>query len=126
MTIHEASERYTIPMEVLRAYESWGLCGAVKKVLGDWQYDDEDLERLSLILTLHDIGFTAEETETYMRLLLESPERGDERLRMLNAKRSAALDDIHFRERQLMRLDDLRHEIESHGGCAARERSHQR
>ena len=29
MTIDEASERYQIPMEVLKEYESWGLCGAV-------------------------------------------------------------------------------------------------
>ena len=71
MTILEASERYQIPLEILREYERWGLCGAVKQVMGEWQYDDQDLERLSLILTLHDIGFTSEEVETYMRLLLE-------------------------------------------------------
>lgn len=34
MTIYEASERYNIPLEILREYESWGLCGAVKKVMG--------------------------------------------------------------------------------------------
>ena len=33
MTIQEASERYQIPMHILREYESWGLCGAVKKVM---------------------------------------------------------------------------------------------
>lgn len=115
MTMEEASERYHIPEAVLREYESWGLCGAVKKVMGAWQYDDEDLERLSLILTLHDIGFTSEEVETYLRLLLEGQESGRERLRMLNKKRAAALDEIHFRERQLIRLDDLRHEIEKYG-----------
>ena len=115
MTMEEASERYGIPVSVLREYESWGLCGAVKKVMGAWQYDDEDLERLSLILTLHDIGFTAGEVETYMRLLLEAPESGQARLRMLNRKRNAALDEIHFRERQLMRLDNLRHELEQQG-----------
>ena len=115
MTKEEASERYHIPVEILRTYESWGLCGAVKKVMGAWQYDDEDLERLSLILTLHDVGFTAEEVETYMRLLLEAPGSDQARLRMLNEKRSAALDEIHFRERQLLRLDDLRHELETHG-----------
>lgn len=71
MTIQAASERYQIPMNVLREYESWGLCGAVKKVMGAWQYDDSDLERLSVIMTLHDIGFCTEEVETYMRLLLE-------------------------------------------------------
>lgn len=30
MTIDEASERYNIPMKILREYEEWGLCGAVK------------------------------------------------------------------------------------------------
>lgn len=57
MTINEASERYHIPLEILQEYERWGLCGAVKKVMGAWQYDDTDLERLSMIMTLHDIGF---------------------------------------------------------------------
>ena len=116
MTILEASERYQIPMHILREYESWGLCGAVKKVMGAWQYDDTDLERLSLIMTLHDIGFTREEVEVYMRLLLEQTRTEGQRLRMLEAKRAAALDEIHFRERQLQRLDYLRHEIRSAQG----------
>lgn len=112
MTIREASERYQIPLHILKEYESWGLCGAVKKVMGAWQYDDEDLERLSLIMSLHDIGFTGQEVETYMRLLLERRDGDRGRLRMLNQKRSAALDEIHFRERQLQRLDYLRYEIQ--------------
>ena len=111
MTIQEASERYQIPMHILREYESWGLCGAVKKVMGDWQYDDTDLERLSIIMTLHDIGFTSGEVETYMRLLLEQEGTDRARLRMLDEKRRATLDDIHFREKQLERLDYLRHEL---------------
>lgn len=111
MTIQEASERYQIPMHILQEYESWGLCGAVKKVVGDWQYDDTDLNRLSTIMTLHDIGFTSSEVEVYMRLLLDGKPSGTQRLRMLEEKRSAALDEIHFKERQLLRLDSLRHEI---------------
>lgn len=111
MTRQEASERYRIPVHILREYESWGLCGVVKKVMGDWQYDDTDLERLSTIMTLHDIGFTSVEVEAYMRLLLEGERSGAQRLRMLEEKRSAALDEIHFKERQIQRLDYLRHEI---------------
>ena len=111
MTIQEASERYQIPMHILREYESWGLCGAVKKVMGDWQYDDTDLERLSTIMTLHDIGFSVKEVEVYMRLLLEHSQTEEQRLKMLEVKRAAALDEIHFKERQLQRLDYLRHEI---------------
>lgn len=70
MTKQEASERYNIPVEILDEYESWGLCGEVKKVMGAWRYDDRDLERLSMIMTLHDSGFTNAEVETYMRLFL--------------------------------------------------------
>lgn len=56
MTKQEASERYNIPIWLLDEYESWGLCQEVKKVMGSWQYDDSDLERLSMIMTLHDVG----------------------------------------------------------------------
>ena len=111
MTTDEASRQYRIPIKVLKEYERWGLCGAVKKVMGAWQYDDTDIRRLSTIMTLHDIGFTTGEVETYMRLLLEGDHKATQRLRMLEKKRSAALEEIHFKERQLQRLDYLRHEI---------------
>ena len=100
MTIDEASERYHIPLEILHEYERWGLCGAVKKVMGSWQYDDTDLERLSMIMTLRDIGFENTEIETYMKLL-----------KMLELKRRSLLDEIHFHEKQLSNLDYLRHNI---------------
>lgn len=116
MTKDGASQRYRIPPHILDEYESWGLCGALKKVMGAWQYDDEDLERLSTIMTLHDIGFTAEEVENYMRLLLEQPDSDRQRLRMMEEKQKATLDEIHFRERQLQRLDYLRHEIQKEKG----------
>ena len=112
MTIQEASKRYNIPLDVLREYESWGLCGAVKKVMGDWQYDEEDIQRLSTIMTLHDIGFTNDEVERYMRLLLEEKDTGPERLRMLKQHRDSTLDEIHFKQKQLDRLDYLRYKIQ--------------
>ena len=111
MTKQEASERYQIPLHILNEYERWGLCGVVKEVMGAWQYDDADLDRLSTIMTLHDLGFTVREVENYMRLLLEQENSDMARMRMLNQKRSATLDEIHFRERQLERLDYLRHEL---------------
>ena len=111
MTIDEASTCYNIPLDILREYESWGLCGAVKKIMGAWQYDDQDIERLSMIMTLHDIGFLNDEVESYMRLLLKGESTEAQRLDMLNKRRSATLDEIHFREMQLDRMDYLRHKI---------------
>lgn len=112
MTMQEVSERYKIPVEILREYESWGLCGVVKTVLGAWQYDEQDLERLGIIMTLHDLEFTNEEIQTYMRLLLEGNSTKTELLRMLNKKRGSTLEEIHFKEAQLDRLDYLRYEIQ--------------
>lgn len=111
MTREEASRRYQIPMEILEEYEGWGLCGAVRQAMDAWQYGDQDLERLSTIMALHDMGFTAQETERYMRLALSQADTRAERLRMLERRRSAALDEIHLRERQLQRLDYLRHKM---------------
>ena len=93
MTMEEASRRYEIPVEILQEYERWGLCSEVKKVMGSWQYDDSDLEKLGMIMTLHRIGFSAGEVESYMRLL-EKKGTEEERLRMLSARRTETLDEI--------------------------------
>lgn len=114
MTMEETSNRYQIPIKVLQEYESWGLYNTIKKVIGAWQYDDSDLENLSMIMTLYDIGFTTYEIETYMRLLLEKGNSDEERLWILNQKRNKILDEIHFKENQLDRLDYLKYEICNH------------
>ena len=111
MTIEEASETYCIPIKMLKEYEQMKLCGTVKKIMGKWQYDEQDLQRLSMMMTLHDIGFSSKEIDEYMRLLL-SGEKEDSCLNMLNQKRKVVLDTIHLYEKQLSHLDYLRHEIQ--------------
>lgn len=111
MTKEQARKHYHIPISILDEYEKWGLCDVVKKVMGDWQYDDTDIERLSLIMTLHDIGFSQEEVKRYMQLEMEEKSEGA-RLAMLKKVRAKALDEIHFRENQLARMDYLRYAIE--------------
>lgn len=105
MTTEEASKTYGIPMGVLEEYERWGLCGAAR------QYGQRDIERLSLIMTLHDAGFTKEEIEQYMRLCLSPKDTAWEREEMLRRKRDGTLDEIHLKQKQLDRLDYLRFEI---------------
>lgn len=105
MTIDETSERYQIPAEILREYEGWGLCGADS---ASWQCEKQDLERLSLIMVLHDVGFRKDEVEEYMRLVLEGETTRERRMRMLEERRVEALDEIHRREQKLEQLDYLR------------------
>ncbi len=109
MTIDEVCVKYQIPKEILKLYESWGLCGEVKKVMQDWKYDDTDIERLSLIMTLHDIGFDSQETEQYMRLFTQDSDTVEQRMKMIQQKRNHTLDEIHMKEKQLERMDYLRY-----------------
>lgn len=112
MTIEEASKEYQIPIHILEEYRDWGLCDAVKSVMNTWHYDETDIQRLSVIMTLHDIGFTKDEVAQYMRLYMEGSQTSVERLQMLLTRRSKAMDEIHCKEKQLERLDYLRYEIE--------------
>ena len=111
MTIDEVSRQYQIPEKVLKEYESWGMDGAAGKTVGVWQYDDTDLERLGLILSLRDMGFESPEVETYMTLVLEGAGANDRKMQMLQKKREGILDEIHFREKKIQYLDYLRYEI---------------
>lgn len=112
MTIQEASEKYNIPIKILREYETWGLWGEVKKEAESWHYDDSDIERLSIVMTLRGAGFTGDDIKKYMSLLSLGRQSEKELLKMLRDRRCATLDEIHFKEKQLDRLDYLRFEIQ--------------
>lgn len=108
MTIREVSEKYNIPLKILQKYERWELCGEAE---GARYYDDSDIERLSIVMTLYDTGFSDSETEEYMKLLMQGKSTSQQRLKMLNDKRDGTLDEIHFKEKQLDRLDYLRFQL---------------
>ena len=103
MTMQEASERYHIPLHILQEYECWGLCHGC--------YEEADIRRLSLILTLYDIGFSAQQVQQYMQLAVFGQETLDTRLRMLNTERIHILDEIHLLQKQLDKVDYLRFQL---------------
>lgn len=108
MTIHQISERYHLPLSLLQEYERWRLDNA--KMPGKWVYDQTDIERLSLVLTLYNAGFTGDEACQYMRLWLAGDSSAPERLQLLCNKRNLTLDAIHAQQQQLDRLDYLQYE----------------
>ena len=112
MTIEEASEKYCIPIKILKEYESMELCKTVKRVKGEWHYDDEDIKRLSMIMTLYETYFSKEDIDEYMQLIL-SGENDEECLKILSQKRKKALDKIHILEKQISNLDYLKNEIKN-------------
>ena len=92
MTIDEVSRCCGIPLKVLQ------------------EYDNTDPERLSVLITLHQIGFESAEIEAYMKLL-EKEDSDGQRLRILERKRRRLLDEIHFQEKQPSQPDYLRYSI---------------
>ena len=99
-------------IKILKEYESMELCKTVKRVMGEWHYDDEDIKRLSMIMTLYQTDFSKEDIDEYMQLIL-SGENDEECLKILSQKRKKALDKIHILEKQISNLDYLKNEIKN-------------
>ena len=76
------------------------------------RYDDSDIKNMSIMMTLHDIGFGKDETKEYIRLLLEGGNTAEKRMAMLRRKRSETLCDIHELERCIENIDYLRYELQ--------------
>lgn len=91
MTIEETSKRYNIPIEILKMYEKWNLCGEVKNIMGSRKYDDKDIERLGMIMTLHNMGFNNSEIEKYMRLYLKGEESDGAMIEIIKKKRAGRI-----------------------------------
>ncbi len=110
MTKQEVCEKYNIPIEILDKYEIIRFAGKT-----DVTYNDSDLERLSLIMTLCDTGFSEAEVKRYMKLYTDGKSKRNECISMLENKRNSTLDEIHFKERQIENLDCLKYKIRNGG-----------
>ena len=108
MKKHEASEKYNIPLNIFDEYEKCCLCGETKQ-----QYNDADLENLSMIMTLYDVGFGCGEVKKYMELLEQGKSTEKERMLMLEKRCCSALDEIHLKEKQLECLNCLKHKLKT-------------
>ena len=111
MNIYEVSKTYGIPLCILRKYESLGLCGRFEKNGGTRQYNQNDIEALSLIMTLQSAGFTDTEIKRYMQLCACEKITLDERCAMLGKKRKRILNKIHLNRSRLELIDYICDEL---------------
>lgn len=100
MTINEISQKYNIPLSILKEYESFNYKS---------DYDENDLEKITLMITLHDLNFTNEEIEKYMIQLLNNNKIYC--LKQLCSKRKELLEEVHDKEKQLSIIDYLKKEL---------------
>ena len=95
MIKEEIIEKYGIPLEILKEYESEAAGSKISKENGfvnsvsgqrkeERRYDDSDIKNMSIMMTLRDIGFGKDETKEYIRLLLEGGNTAEKRMAMLS------------------------------------------
>ena len=113
MTREELHRNYQIPLSVIKTYDEWTLSGNEGDTAPP-QYGEEDLRRLSLLVTLREVGFSAPEAQAYLRLDGAAGDTRRQRLLLLNARRKAMLEEIHRAEKRLERLDGLRFSLRNH------------
>ena len=111
MTRSEVRTKYNIPADILVKYEEWNLRNIYNAGSDEWYYDYKDIELISIIMTLYNIGFSDEEVGKYMRLYEKNDKSKSERLCMLNNKRHDLLEEIHDKENKLEDVDYLRFEL---------------
>lgn len=107
MTSEELCERYVISTKLLKEYSDMG----VRDTNGR-QYDDHDVEYISMMMTLKEIGFNKNDMIEYMRMYV-ADSGADKRKMMLNKKRASTLDKIHAEEARLSKIDYLRYNIQN-------------
>ena len=111
MTKEEIQKCCMISDHILNEYEE-----IIKQVIGDGGVfkkspEGYDVGMLSLMITLHDAGFSEKETREYMKRALQREDKTEELLEMLDEKLRHILEMIHIKEEQLDKLDYLRFQI---------------
>ena len=100
MRIKEVSKRFNVSITALRYYEKVGLFE-----------DDKDIERLSLILTLKNIGLSNETILKYIELNEQGAHTKKQQIQVLKLERQKLLDSIHNQQKNIDSLDYLIYQL---------------
>ena len=84
----------SIPFSIVDDYESLHLTKQE-------EYDEEDIEKLSFILSLQKLHFAHEDIKIYMQLYLLGDQTKLQRIKILKRKRQQLLDHIHDTQKEL-------------------------
>lgn len=112
MTVNELRTTYHIPTEIIEKYESLKPNKRDASENGKQQYDDRDLEKLSMLMTLYDIGLEDKQVDMYMQLDQQETNTRYMCMQMLTERRKQTLQLIHEQERKLEELDYLRYIVD--------------
>ncbi|MCB6993126.1 MerR family transcriptional regulator [bacterium 210820-DFI.6.37] len=104
MTLEEVSRNYNIDTKKLILFEEKGLTGCRDKN-GFFDFRADDIQRISLILALQDIGMDIGDIRHYLSLCPKGDKSIEGRIRLLRKQRYRLLEEIHEKQKVLDSLD---------------------
>ena len=106
MTIREVSEKFGITQDALRYYEKVGMIPPVTRTPGGIRdYSEEDLKWVELAKCMRGAGLPVEALTEYVKLFRQGDETIPARLSLLQAQRSALLEQQRKVTETLVRLE---------------------
>ena len=107
LSISEVTQQTGLPPSTLRYYEEIGLVNPIRRISGRRQYDEDVLQRLALIQTGQQAGFTLAELGTLLNNVLNT-ESGSAEWHDLLARKLREMDS---RLQDIARMKDLLKDI---------------
>lgn len=112
MTKEQVSERFGVPLNKLRFYESQGLFDCHKQPDGSIDYNDELMDYIGIINVLMEAGAEMDTLRKFMQKLMQSTITKEEKLHYLRKQRKRLLEDIHSKQKSLDQLDYIIFDID--------------
>ncbi len=104
MKSDEVCKMFNVSKATLKSFENAGLFDDINVVDGDINYSDDDIERLSMIISLKKIGLKKD-------MIADFINSKNNQLSILKKQRQIILDNIHFQQKNLDIIDFLIYQL---------------
>lgn len=111
MTFEEINRRYEVSLDTLHEFEEAGLFTNIKRIDQRYDFTDQDIENLSCILSLYQIGMDLHDVNFFLDLKRQGDKTKAERVFMLKKIREKALVDLHRKQKNLDCIDCMIYEL---------------
>ncbi|RGB53316.1 MerR family transcriptional regulator [Absiella sp. AM54-8XD] len=117
MNRKEVQAWFPLRDEELQSFEQAGLYDHPKAENGLMEYDDKDIKRLSLLVTLTQIGMNMEDIKTYIGYERCDIDQKSKKVLLLKKHRQALLEKLHDQQKCIDCLDMLLYDLQ---GCCCK------
>ena len=102
----EVCKMFNVSKATLKSFENAGLFDDINVVDGDINYSDDDIERLSMIISLKKIGLKKDMIADFI-----NSKNKNNHLSILKKQRQIILDNIHLQQKNLDIIDFLIYQL---------------